>query len=153
MKEEFNGILTSKLSEVDIKLNAIKPSHQFLRAKCDTFRNEVGQVLKQNMDLHNKYRKLASRVRELEKKDQVRAISIDDLEQYGPREMVKIAGIPRSKDEDCEVIAINVGSKLGVEYEHDIIKSSYHILKKENASIIVKFKSRKRCFQEMLKKR
>ena len=46
LKEEFNGLLTTKLSEVDAKLLAIEKSQQFLGAQYETFRNQVGNVLK-----------------------------------------------------------------------------------------------------------
>ena len=65
--------------------------------------------------------------------------------------MIEIAGIPRSRDEDCEKIAIDLGSKIGVSFDHNDIEAAHRISKKEEASIIVKFKSRKTA-QKMLSK-
>eukprot|EP00794_Sanderia_malayensis_P002865 gene2865-3312_t len=151
LREEFNGPLKSKFSEVDIKLQSIEKSQQFLGAQYETFRAQIGQVLKQNTDLRNENEKLASRLREFEKKDQIRAKSIDDLKQYGRREMIEIAGIPKTREEDCEKIAITVSAKVGVMINHEDIEAAHRISRREEASIIVKYKSRK-VAQQMLSK-
>ncbi len=40
-------------------------------------------------------------IRERKKKDQIRAKSINDLEQPGQSEVIQIAGIPKTYEEDC----------------------------------------------------
>ena len=110
---------------MDTKLLAIEKSQQFLGAQYKTFRNQVGHVLKENTDLKNENEKLASRIPELEKNDKIRSKSIDDLEQYGRREMVEIAGIPRFRDEDCEEITLKLGAKLGIDLNHHDIEAAH----------------------------
>ena len=102
LKAEITANFTNKLAEVDAKLLGIEKSQQFISDQYEMFRAQVGHVLKQNTDLRNENKKVATRVRDLEKKDQVLVKTIDDLEQYGRREMVEIGGIPRSRNEDCE---------------------------------------------------
>ncbi len=41
----------------------------------------------------------------------MRAKSVDDLEQYGRREMVEVYGIPRCDDENCESIILELAKR------------------------------------------
>ncbi len=90
-KEEFNGLIKSKFSEVDVKLQAIEKSQKFLSKRYDKFDAQVNHVLKENTKLRDENKKLFSRIKELERRDQIRAKSIDDLQQHGRREMVEIS--------------------------------------------------------------
>ena len=137
--------------EVDAKLVGIEKSQQFLADQYETFRAQVGHVLKSNVDLKSENEKLATRIKDLEKKDKIRSKTIDDLEQYGRREMFEIGGVPRSREEDCEKIAINLADKLGLGLERDNIEAAHRISKRDDAPIIAKTKSRKTCHKILSK--
>ncbi len=63
---------------------------------------------------------------QLGKKDQIRSKLIDEHRQYGSRKMAEIVCIPRSRDEDCEEIALKLGvKKLGVDIQHNDIEAAY----------------------------
>ncbi len=68
---------------------------------------------------------------------------IDNLKQYGRREMLEIGGIPRNNGENCEEIVIELAKKLNVNLASSEIEACHWISPKENASIIAKFQSRK----------
>ncbi len=57
--------------------------------------------------------------------------------------MVEISGIQKSKEEDCEKIAINISSKVVIKIGKEDIAAAYFISKPDKAAIIVKLKLRK----------
>eukprot|EP00794_Sanderia_malayensis_P005830 gene5830-6527_t len=77
--------------------------------------------------------------------------AIDDLEQYGRREMLETAGIPTYCDQDCEEIAINLASKLCVTITSNDIAVAQRNSMREEATLLVKYNSSKIC-QKLLSK-
>ena len=142
VKQEIKNLVTS-VSDINKKLGEIEGAQQFQSEQYDSFRNQIGHVLRINTELKNENEKLNLRIRDLERKDQQHTKAIDDLEQYGRREMLEIGGIPRNNGENCEEIVIELAKKLNVNLVSSDIEACHRISPKENASIIAKFQSRK----------
>ena len=78
---------------------------------------------------------------------------INDLEQYGRRDMVEIHGIERKENEDTNNLVLKIAKKVNADISNDDIDISHRISKKDNASIIVKFINRKKRSNFFLKTR
>ena len=67
----------------------------------------------------------------------------DDLEQYQRRQCLRIFGVPEEREEDTDVIAINVAKKIGVDLSIEDIDRSHRIGRSTNGEkvrpVIVKF--------------
>ncbi len=63
----------------------------------------------------------------LKKQDKIRSKSNDDLEKYERREIFVIGVVPKSCEEECKKITINLAGKLGLELERDDIKAEHCI--------------------------
>ncbi len=113
VEQEIENLVTS-VSDINKKLAEIERAQQFQSEQYDSFRNQIGHVLRINTELKNENEKLSLRIRDLQRKDQQRTKAIDDLEQYGCREMLEIGGIPRNNGEICEEIVIELAKKLNV---------------------------------------
>ena len=95
VKTEIENTLGSRLTNIEKKLVDIENSQQFQADQYETFRTQVGNLMRENIELKKENESLASRIIKLEKKDNQRAKTIDDLEQYCRREMLEFGGIPR----------------------------------------------------------
>ncbi len=111
IKEEFEKLVSPRLSEIEDKLKEIEKSQSFLSEQYESFRNQVGHVLADNTRIKAENESLVARIRNLEKIDKQRVKTIDDLEQYGRRNMVEVSGIPRQPRENCEEIILNIASR------------------------------------------
>ena len=69
--------------------------------------------------------------------------NINDLEQYGRREMLNIFGVPRRDNEKTDEIVLDIADKLGFDLYDEDIEVSHRTSSKPTAPIIVKFNSRK----------
>ena len=69
--------------------------------------------------------------------------AINDLEQYGRRQMVEIAWIPRTSEKDVEDTVINLFQKLNLSVCKSEIEAAHRLSAKYNANIIIKFTNRK----------
>eukprot|EP00794_Sanderia_malayensis_P002485 gene2485-2860_t len=145
IKEEIELLVSPRLSAIDVKLKEIEKSQSFLADQYETFRNQIGHLLADNTQIKAENEKLVARVRVLEKENKLRMKAIDDLEQYGRREMVEISGIPRQAKENCEGIVLNLASKINIDLKAEDIDACHRISAKPDAPIIAKFGSRKKC--------
>ena len=68
--------------------------------------------------------------------------AVNDLEQYGRRDMVDICGVPRHVNEDTDQIVIDIAAKLGLTLTKTDIATSHRTKPTPDAPIIVKFISR-----------
>eukprot|EP00794_Sanderia_malayensis_P008430 gene8430-biopygen6746 len=143
VKQEIKLLVSSTFKEINNKLSEIEKAQSFQAEQYESFRNQVGHVLRVNTELKNENEQLLKRVRDFENKDQLRVKAIDDLEQYGRREMLEFGGIPRQKEENCEDIVTKIAEKLHVDLVPSDIEACHRISPKENAAIIAKFNSRK----------
>eukprot|EP00794_Sanderia_malayensis_P003973 gene3973-4522_t len=133
IKEEFEQLVTSRLSVIEDKLKEIEKSQSFLSEQYESFRNQVGHVLAENTQIKAENESLVARIRNLEKIDKQRVKALDDLEQYGRRNMVEIA------------------SKINVDLKPEDIEACHRISPKPDAPIIVKVISRKTSVSLMSK--
>ena len=143
IKEEIEELVSARLSDINNKLKEIEKSQSFLANQYETFRNQVGFLMAENTKIKEENVQLVARIRNLEKGDKQRAKAVDDLEQYGRRNMVEVSGIPRRAKENCEELVLELASKIGVELKAENIEACHRISPKQDAPIIVKVVSRK----------
>eukprot|EP00794_Sanderia_malayensis_P001027 gene1027-350_t len=145
IKENIDKAFASQYSKINKRLQDIEKAQQFQSDQYESFKEQIGGILRVNTELKNENEHLLKRIRDLEKKDQQRSKAIDDLEQYGRRSMVEVSGIPRLQNENCEALMIEIGKKIGIEIKHDDIEVSHRNSRKEDAVVITKFTSKKIC--------
>ncbi|XP_057297662.1 uncharacterized protein LOC130628695 [Hydractinia symbiolongicarpus] len=117
-------------------------------------------ILNKDTSINETLKKQDSKNREFENRIAALKDEANDLEQYGRRMMVTIKGIPRINDEDTNAIVVEI-SKHIMEIPLSIgdIDISHRTSKDKDASIIVKFDSRKKrdsfynCRHELFSKK
>ena len=77
---------------------------------------------------------------------------INDLEQYGRREMLEINEVPCRKQEDTNQIVTNIAQALNVELTKEDLQVSHRFSPDANSGIIVRFTSRRKR-EEMFSQR
>ena len=77
---------------------------------------------------------------------------INDLEQYGRREMLEINEVPYRKQEETDQIVINIAQALKVELTKEDIQVFHRLSPDANSGVIVKFTSRRKK-EEMFNQR
>lgn len=149
IEETLNSIartLNNKLENLDAKLEELASSQQFISDQFEGFKATNETILKQNSKLSKENEELRSKQAKLEAENKKLAQEIDDLAQYGRREMLEISGIPQTNDEDQNTIEktiVTISRHLGVNISSDDIDAAHRLSKNPQANIIVKFKSRK----------
>ncbi len=128
-------MLSACLSEINNKIKEIEKSKIFLANQYETFRNQVGCLKAENVQL-------VARIRNLEKMDKQRAKAVDELEQYARSNMVEVIGIPRRAKENCKELVLELPSKIDVELKAENIEAYHRILPKQDVPIMVKVVSR-----------
>ena len=98
IEEKINKAFASQFKAINIKLQEIEKAQQFQSEQYESFRLQVGNVLRINTELKDENEQLLKRIRDVEKKDLQRQKALDDLEQYGRRSMIEISGIARSQN-------------------------------------------------------
>ncbi|KAK3928402.1 Protein unc-13-like protein C [Frankliniella fusca] len=90
--------------------------------------------------LKNELKDKDDKIRQLEASVETK---LDELEQYGRRNNLRIFGVPVQADENTDDIVIEVACKMGISLDKSCIDRSHRIGKKDSHSkpIIVKFTS------------
>ena len=127
----------------DSKLEQVIKSQEFISCQYDDLRRLTDNLMKTNQELQAENERLKETCRLTKKSANEAVAAVNELEQYGRREMIEIAGIPRLEDENVEQTVIKLCSHLNSTIEDTDIEAAYRISSRESASIIVKFKSRK----------
>ena len=139
LKEESS----KRYVEIDQKLNDVIESQKFLSKQYENFRNTIDNLINDNVKMREQLDKLRQQVGEAEKKVKTALDEVNNLEQYGRRDMIEIGGIPRTSDESVEDIVVHLFDKLQLRLTKTDIEAAHRISTRERASIIVKFASRR----------
>ena len=83
--------------------------------------------MKDNTNLRKEYDILAERQTTTEKQLALARSEINDLEQYGRRSMLEVAGIPRNPEEDTEEIVVDLCKGMNVEVTSEDIEACHRI--------------------------
>lgn len=139
------------LSKTKHEVEKVIESQNFLSDKFDN-QNKVIEVMSnkiKSMDVEASQQQL--KIKELTKKLRKAENSLDefhfalnDLEQYGRKEMMNISGVPRLNNEDTDKIVMNIASKVGVDLKLEHIGASHRTSQNPTAPIIVKFNCRRK---------
>ena len=144
MIADLKTVLTDRLKDMDSKLKKIEDSQRFLSSKHEDFKKIVDNLMKDNVDLRKQNEAISKRVDQGERNLCLARKEINDLEQYGRREMIEISGVPRSTGENIDSILSAIWRHLDVEIDHDSqIEEAHRISARDTANIIVKFSGRK----------
>ena len=90
LKEESS----KRYVEIDQKLNDVIESQKFLSKQYENFRNTIDNLINDNVKMREQLDKLRQQVGEAEKKVKTALDEVNNLEQYGRRDMIEIGGIP-----------------------------------------------------------
>ena len=136
LKEDVNGVIVSQ-GHLNDMVESQKKEIAELKKTVNNIVLDNKNLKSENTKLHNKMDRAQFEICKGNYKH-------NDLEQYGRRDMVDIAGIPRGRNEDTDKIAIKVGELMGITITNDDIAISHRVSTKPNAPIIVKFVSRRK---------
>ena len=151
VKTELNRIngLEEQINDENVK--GVTESQNFISEQYDDQRNTINNVLNQNKELKSKNEELTAQLIDTNKNIVKLQDEINDLEQYDQRIMLKIYGIPKTKNENTNKIAEQIANKLKVDLNENDIDVSHRLSNANNAGIIVKFTSQNKC-EEILEK-
>ena len=151
VKTELNRIngLEEQINDENVK--GVTESQNFISEQYDDQRNIINNVLNQNKELKSKNEELTAQLIDTNKNIVKLQDEINDLEQYDQRIMLKIYGIPKTKNENTNKIAEQIANKLKVDLNENDIDVSHRLSNANNAGIIVKFTSQNKC-EEILEK-
>ena len=141
--KDLSGSLKERNDEIGKKLEQVIKSQEFISCQYDDLRRLTDNLMKTNQELQAENERLKETCRLTKKSANEAVAAVNELEQYGRREMIEIAGIPRLEDENVEQTVIKLCSHLNSTIEDTDIEAAHRISSRESASIIVKFKSRK----------
>ena len=134
-----------KFDVVENQLKELKESQDFLNSKYEDQRKEIEALKKSNKDLYKENKLLQSAVQHLENDLSSANVDINNLKQYGRREMLEIVGIPREEHENTDSIVKKIGDKIKVPIDiNNDIEISHRTSSKPKAPIIVKFNNRRK---------
>jgi len=115
---EYNKQKTTKL-EKDVKS---------LLTKDTNYSADIANIKKSTKDLRDL----------IDKSNQ----AINDLEQYGRRNMLDIRGIPRMKEENTDDLVLKIAEIINIQLDSNDIEVSHRTSSQKDAPIIVKFLAR-----------
>ncbi len=151
IRSEIKNAVSSSLKPFEKRLTEIEKAQQFQSHQYESFRKQVETVLRVNSELKAENEQLIQRIKDLERIDEVRATSVDNVEQYGRRDVVEVCGIPRCADENCENIILELAKKVNVSLSENEIEACHRISSKSEAAMITKLSSRKKREELMSK--
>ena len=76
VKTDIERVFTSRFSTIEKKLLEIEKSRQFQAAQYESFRAQVGNVLRIHSELKTENETLLRKIKDMEKKDEQRAKSV-----------------------------------------------------------------------------
>ena len=134
-----------KIDAIEKQMTELKTSQEFISMKYEEQKQEIIDLKKSNESIRNENKKLSHSINLLMQEIQDTNAEINNLEQYGRREMVEIVGIPHSDNENTDEIVGKLCEQSNVEIniEKDI-EVSHRISTKPTSAIIVKFNSRRK---------
>ena len=122
----------------------------FINEKYEDQKKQITSLEKQLKNIINQNKELNSK--NIEQNNIINSMKTDitkgkqntnDLQQYVRREMIDIAGVPRTRNEDTDKIVIAVAGLMGLTITNYDIAISHRVSTKPKAPIIVKFVSRR----------
>ena len=137
LNTDVQGIIKSQ-EFINKEFNDQKDKHNKLDKRVEKLEKTI---LQHKTDIKN----LEKLVSDLQTTSNAAKSAVNDLEQYGRREMVDICGIPRSADEDTDKIVLDIAAKINVEMVKTDIAISHRTKPTPDSPIIVKFVSRRVC--------
>ena len=153
-------LLTTKLAEMKLDLcnffqteikglrstvDSIDKNQQFISDSYEDMKAKLEEILAENQQMKTENTELRRTIKTLEKNVQDNESAINDLEQYGRREMIELDGFPAKANENLEELVIKVAAACQLKVTPDDIEAAHRVKSrtKTNLPIIVKFKSRK----------
>ena len=130
-------LLTKKLTEIKTDLcnffqnemratvNSIDTNQQYVSDSYEEIKAKLEEILAENQQIKTENAELHKTVKALEKKVIENEAAINDLEQYGRREMVEIDGFPAKDREDVEELVINVAAACEVNIKPEDIEAAH----------------------------
>ena len=135
LRTDLDGVITSQ--------SLISEEFEEQKKNIKGLNNEIKTLKQKNTSLKTEYMNLNRSFTDINDKLRKGQGALNDLEQYGRRNMVDIGGIPRKKDEDTDDIVFKIAKKLDMTVKKDDIEISHRTSANKDAPIIVKFISRR----------
>ena len=134
---------TQSIDELQDKHTNLEDSQKFISKQFDYHKKIVENVTKKNKQLETENTKINNMVKSLQHQLQEEICKRDELEAYGRRTCVEIAGIPVTENENCKKIIMATAKLMKVEgFCEDSIDVVHRVSNKDSANIIAKFKNR-----------
>lgn len=136
MKEEVNQIIDSQ--------SFLNEEHNKQKTIIENVRKIGDKMMKKDTDREKELQTTKEKMKEYQRDLINTQYQLNDLEQYGRRNMVDIKGVPFSPKENTDKIVKKIGALMNVDIDLDDIEISHRTSSLESASIIVKFQSRRK---------
>jgi len=112
-------------------------------SKIDKVQTQVNSLFNKDSQTTLQKEAVDKKINDLNKTIVKLQTAVNDAEQYGRRNMIDITGVPRQNQEDTDEIVTRIAAATGSEVTKRDIEISHRTSTVNEASIIVKFYSRK----------
>ena len=143
LTQKISDKLDQKFDDFAARLSSIERSQLEIKKELKDVKLRVDSCTKEAMDATSSSKDMKQKLKEFERKLQVKDDKIDDLEQYGRKCMVEISGFPRMEGENVEKLVIELADKMKLKISESDIEACHRISTKPDAAIITEFSSRK----------
>lgn len=146
LRSEFENnskFTTTAIINLQDKQTSLETSQEFIGKQFDAHKAIIENVMKKNKQLEDENKKINNVVKRLQEHLKEETIKRDELEAYGRRTCIELVGLPITENENCQNLAVAVAKLMKMDaFSKNEIDVAHRVSQKDNANIIVKFKSR-----------
>lgn len=135
--DNINNHFSEKFTALESKLKGMEKSTAFISEQYESHRKMVDNMLKKQVALENENAEFKKEIKDMERKLFVASQEMNDLQQYGRRECVEIAGVPKIEQENTEELALKVFSEIGVKVNPSDIVACHRLPSRRGDPIII----------------
>ncbi len=143
---EFKDVNGLKVGELETKVDSVEKSKQFVSSRFENHKKITDSLLKRNSNKEKELTELREEIKILNGKLDSERIKLNELAQYGRRNMAEPAGIPITENENSVEIVTKIAKLAKMTNCHEDQIDVAHPLaitdKNPNPAIIIMFKDR-----------
>ena len=137
-------VIENQLKTFNDELKSVIHSQEFLNQEFEAHKINLKATIEQNNKISEENHLLKHKVKVLEFTIEAQGHALNDLEQYGRKEMIEIMGIPQIQGENTDNLIFDIGKKLDLKLDENDIEISHRLSSHYYAPIIAKFNNRRK---------
>ena len=136
--------LENNVAVMQKNVDGVVESQTFINEKYEAQEKIINNLINKNTALQKEMTSLSKNNKDKSMSIKQLNTNLNDLEQYGRREMVTVKGIPKLENENTDNLIVNLSKLIHVDLKIPDIAISHRTSVDKDAGIIVKFVSRRK---------